>query len=422
MSERLDDRARLAALDRTGLLDSAAEPVFDELAELARQTLPVPVVLLSLVDDHRQFFKAAPALPEPWASRRETGLSHSFCQLVVTTAEPLVISDARTDPRVAGNLATSDLNVIAYAGMPVRDPDGHVLGSFCAIDSTPREWSEQELGQLRRFAAMAEAVIADRARTAERLQRRPDAGDLSQSLRFNRRLQRALLPGPPGPALAARAGSAYQPGSDRLLLGGDFSDLFEHPDGSVGFVLGDVCGHGPESAAYAIGLRAAWAALEAERDEIGELTRRLNAFAVRAQRTDTLLFATAVIGRLTPTGEGSCAVRAGHAQPVALTTPAAELDLPGGIPLGLAADAAWSAGPLEIPPDGVFLYTDGLTEGRVRPGAAERWGVRRLLDAIDRHRGEGAEPEELAPLLIRDATAAHGDPLPDDVAALWLRR
>ncbi len=422
MSDGLDDPVRLDALERSGLLDSPPEAVFDHLTALARRILPVPVALFSLVDDQRQFFKSADGLPDPLAQERGTGLSHSFCQHVVTTAQALVVTDAGSDARVAGNLAIDDLSVRAYAGMPVRDPDGYVLGSFCAIDTVPRTWTEAELELLRDLAATAEAIIADRAAAAERLQARPDAGDLGQALRFNRRLQRALLPRPAGPELAGRTATTYQPGSDRLLLGGDFCDVHEHPDGTLGFVLGDVCGHGPESAAYAIALRAAWAALEPERMDVGELSGRLNAFAVRAQRSDTLLFATAVLGRLTPDGPGSRAVRAGHAQPVELTTPAAELDLPGGVPLGITTQASWTAGDLEVPEEGLLLFTDGLTEGRVAPGAVERWGTKRLLAALEGHRRAGATARDLAPLLIRDATAAHGAALPDDVAALWLRR
>ena len=91
---------RLDALRALGLLDTPAEEAFDRLARLAARLLHTPVALVSLVDENRQFFKSCFGLPEPWASWRETPLSHSFCQHVVTSNEPLVISDARIHPPV----------------------------------------------------------------------------------------------------------------------------------------------------------------------------------------------------------------------------------------------------------------------------------------------------------------------------------
>ena len=78
---------RLSVLQSTGLLDSDAEAPFDRLTRLSSRLLGAPVALISLVDDHRQFFKSAEGLAEPWASRRQTPLSHSFCQHVVRSAE-----------------------------------------------------------------------------------------------------------------------------------------------------------------------------------------------------------------------------------------------------------------------------------------------------------------------------------------------
>src|SRR4051812_39690423 len=141
----LSDPTRLAALRATALLDSEPERGFDRLTRLASYVLGVPVALVSLVDEDRQFFKSCIGLPEPWNSRRGTPLSHSFCQHAVASKEPLVIGDARLDPLVSENLAIRDLDVIAYAGFPLATSDGAVLGTFCAIDSQPRTWTDDEL-------------------------------------------------------------------------------------------------------------------------------------------------------------------------------------------------------------------------------------------------------------------------------------
>ncbi|HEX6292396.1 MAG TPA: GAF domain-containing sensor histidine kinase [Herpetosiphonaceae bacterium] len=159
--------ARLAALRRTALLDSPAEAAFDRLTRLATRILDAPTALVSLVDENRQFFKSCIGLPEPWASRRETPLSHSFCQHTIATAEPLVIGDARMHPLVSTNLAIPDLNVVAYAGIPLVTADGQALGSFCVIDSQPRDWTTDEVEILNELAASVVAEIELRSATRE---------------------------------------------------------------------------------------------------------------------------------------------------------------------------------------------------------------------------------------------------------------
>jgi signal transduction histidine kinase len=155
----LDAPARLDALAETYLMDSPADEDFDRSTRLVRRSLGVPVSLVSLVDDRRQFFKSAVGLPEPWASRRQTPLSHSFCQHVITSGQPLVVEDAATDERVLGNGAIEDLGVGAYLGVPVRTPDGAVVGTLCAIDDTPRPWSVDDLALLTDLAAGVTAQI-----------------------------------------------------------------------------------------------------------------------------------------------------------------------------------------------------------------------------------------------------------------------
>jgi len=155
--------SHLEALRATRLLDSEPEVAFDRLTTLAAKALQVPVALLSLVDEHRQFFKSACGLPEPWASARETPLTHSFCQYVAIENKPLVIEDARLVDLVKENLAVRDLGVIGYAGMPVRDGSGKVIGALCAISPEPRAWTADELDTLRLLADQASAEIAVRA-------------------------------------------------------------------------------------------------------------------------------------------------------------------------------------------------------------------------------------------------------------------
>ena len=123
---------------------------------------------MSLVDEDRQFFKSCVGLPEPWSSLRQTPLTHSFCKHAVASGEPFIVTDARQHPLVRDNRAVSELGVIAYAGIPLITSEGHVLGSFCVLDSRPREWTEDEIEVLRTLAASVMTEIGTR-RLAEDL-------------------------------------------------------------------------------------------------------------------------------------------------------------------------------------------------------------------------------------------------------------
>jgi two-component system, sensor histidine kinase and response regulator len=154
----LTDPARLHALARTGLMDSEPEEAFDRLTRLASTLLGAPVSTVTLVDDERQYFKSAVGV-----ERTETPLSHSFCQHVVADAAPLVVADARREPRLRDNLAIDELGVIAYCGVPLTDADGHTLGAFCAIEHQPRDWSEAEVAILTELAAAITTELTLRA-------------------------------------------------------------------------------------------------------------------------------------------------------------------------------------------------------------------------------------------------------------------
>ena len=159
----LQDPGRLATLRYLDLLEPTMEVAFDRLARLAACSLDVPVALVSFVSDDRQVLRGAIGLPEPYATRRETPLSHSFCQHVVMSEEPLIIEDAREHPLVRDNLAIPDLGVVAYAGIPLRTKEGQILGSFCAIDTAPHAWTAAEIAMLTDFAAAALSEIELRA-------------------------------------------------------------------------------------------------------------------------------------------------------------------------------------------------------------------------------------------------------------------
>ena len=147
---------RLAALRRAHLTDAEPSETLDSLTQLVSQALGVPVSLVSLVDEDRQVFRAQAGLPDP--DLRETPLSHSFCQHVANERRPLVVPDARQTARLADNLAIRDLDVVAYLGVPVAAPDGHVIGALCAIDHEPHAWTDDDV---RLLSSLAEVVTAE---------------------------------------------------------------------------------------------------------------------------------------------------------------------------------------------------------------------------------------------------------------------
>ena len=201
MTERhadvLADPRRLEALREVGLMDSPPEEVFDRLTRMASRLLGVRMALLSLVGEDRQFFLSASGLREPWAGDRETPLSHSFCQHVVRGGTALVVEDARRHPLVADNLAVRDLDVIAYAGVPLRLGDGSTVGALCAIDDRPRAWTDREVQTLEDLAAVALDAIELR-----RAVRQLDGGELQAGAerrgRFAERVTQACATATPG--------------------------------------------------------------------------------------------------------------------------------------------------------------------------------------------------------------------------------
>ena len=156
----LCDPARLGVLTSTRLLDSSPEAVFDQVTRLAARLLDVPIVLMSLVDKDRQFFKSHVGVPPPIDETRETPLTHSFCQWVVADREEVIVPDTRDHPLFKLSPATAAMNVVAYAGVPLCAGTTQTIGSFCAMDHKPRRWGVSELDVLHDAAQLVEGITA----------------------------------------------------------------------------------------------------------------------------------------------------------------------------------------------------------------------------------------------------------------------
>ena len=154
------DAARLAAVRATGLLDTPPDPAFDRLTRLAVRLLGVPAAFLSLVDEERDFYKAATGFSEPLASAREME-GRTFCHFAIARATPdapMVIADTGAHPEYRLVPTVGSLGVAAYVGVPLM-VDGQAVGSFCAIDMVPRPWTRDEIDVLVELAASAQREI-----------------------------------------------------------------------------------------------------------------------------------------------------------------------------------------------------------------------------------------------------------------------
>lgn len=169
----LDEDVRLRALRQLDILDTDPEDAFDRISRLAAFAFSVPIVLISLVDEDRQWFKSHYGL-----AACETPRSVSFCAHAVLSKRMLVVEDALEDERFLDNpLVTCAPNIRFYAGSPLRLPDAQVVGTLCLIDSKPRSFDAREAAMLADFAQLVERELElrqqlVRSRTAHERDRR----------------------------------------------------------------------------------------------------------------------------------------------------------------------------------------------------------------------------------------------------------
>jgi PAS domain S-box-containing protein len=158
-----NEEERLAALRRTQLLDSLPEGAFDDLTRIASQIAGTPIALVSLVDEHRQWFKARIGI-----DAHETPRDLAFCAHAILAPEPFVVHDACADERFHDNpFVAGDPYVRFYAGMPLTDPEGHALGTLCVIDRIPRSLPPATIETLQALARTASTLIELRRKSLE---------------------------------------------------------------------------------------------------------------------------------------------------------------------------------------------------------------------------------------------------------------
>ncbi len=150
-----NEAQRILALHELQILDTPPEERFDRFTRLASEFFGVPIVLVSLVDTARQWFKSCYGL-----DATETGRDISFCGHAIERDELFVVESALDDPRFAKNpLVTGEPHIRFYAGQPLRATDGSLLGTFCLIDRQPREFNDRERQFLQDFGRIVETEL-----------------------------------------------------------------------------------------------------------------------------------------------------------------------------------------------------------------------------------------------------------------------
>lgn len=193
-----DEEGRARALERYDVLDTGKEEPFENIVSLVQQILQVPICAVSLIDRHRQWFKACRGL-----DICETPREVSFCTHTIRQADPFIVNDATRHPVFRHNpLVTDEPKIRSYAGIPLRTPDGYNVGTLCAIDTKPRDFDGPGITILKNFAKIVvdelelrqaasrdglTGVLTRRAWTAQ-----ADA-EIERSKRYGRRLSLAIM-------------------------------------------------------------------------------------------------------------------------------------------------------------------------------------------------------------------------------------
>lgn len=173
------EQARLSALHSLNILDSDPEPFFDALTRAARSAAEMPIALISLVDEGRQWFKAQSGME----GVRETPLDMSFCTWAILSEEIFEVEDASIDPKFCINpLVLGAPHVRHYVGAPIQVAGGHRTGTLCLLSQTPGKLPPPPREILQ---CLAEAAAVGMEQRAQLLDRVPEAtrlhGDLKKS-------------------------------------------------------------------------------------------------------------------------------------------------------------------------------------------------------------------------------------------------
>ena len=388
---------------------TGAEEPFGRVARLAALVLGTPSAFVTVAGSQPSFRRTCPGTRG--AAGRRSPAEQSLCQQVIDSGGKLIIEDARLDPRTAGSYPAGPADVVAWAGFPVRGPDGLAAGALCVADTLPRRWSAAEVEVLATLACVASGEIALQVAVARGAERAALAQTLQESLLPPR------LPVIPGLQVAAR----YVAGGTGAEVLGDFYDVFPSVRGSWGMVVGDVCGKGVP-AAKSTALARYTLRAEAHRETRPRLILAALNQALLEWLTDDPRFLTAIYATVRPTRAGASVQISSGGHPLGLVHRAdgrvQALGQPGTL-LGILPDPGlYDSRGLLRAGDSLVLFTDGITEAR-GPAGHGIYGEDRLRDVIA---GLGDLPAaRIADAIQQAALDYSGGASSDDTVTLVLK-
>jgi serine phosphatase RsbU (regulator of sigma subunit) len=278
-------------------------------------------------------------------------------------------------------------------------------------------------GQVDGFLLHRVVRYAIERRRAEETQRQLSEARLYAA--ENARLERGLLPSPLLTDRRLSVAARYRSGGQQMLLGGDFYDVVQAPDGWIHAMVGDVCGRGPDEAALGVCLRVAWRTMVLAGRPTPEILGAVQQ-VLENERQHDRLFATICMLSIAPDRLRGRLHLAGHPQPVLITASGvSELQAPISLPPGISHSTEWPSGQVELGDSwSVMIYTDGLIEGKIGSGR-ERLGSDGLVRLIEKQRqleaglpADRQATERLIDGVINQARELNGGDLDDDLAVL----
>lgn len=147
---KIQEQARLVTLERYDILDTPAEEAFDRITRLTRRIFDAPMSTITLIDGHRQWFKSRQGV-----AAAESPRGPALCNVAMREARPLVVPDTLADTRFSANpFVLGEPHIRFYAGVPLQTPEGHCIGTLCAMDTKPRIFLDDQVDTLRDLASI----------------------------------------------------------------------------------------------------------------------------------------------------------------------------------------------------------------------------------------------------------------------------
>ena len=388
----------------------------DRVARLATRVLNASYASIVVTGEWPSARQIAPGVPGLSRGQDRIGqdrigqdpVGRLVLQQVIKSGRAMLVGDARRDPRIIAGAALAGL---AWAGRPIHDQDGAVVGALCVADRLPRSWSPADMAALETLALLASAKVSLRTALALAAERGVLARALAQSLR----------PAPPRGIPGLQVAVRYMTGTAGVDVIGDFYDVFPSVRGSWGVVVGDVCGKGVTAAASAVLARHTLRAEARRRTRPSLILSALNQALLNGP-ADAPPFLTAIYATVWQASGGATVQISAAGHPLALLRRAdgrvRELGRPGTL-LGLlpAPELRDSRGLLR-PGDSLILFTDGVTEAR-SPVRRDLFGEDRLRSLVA---GAGNRPAGAMAAAIQQAALAFaGGFAGDDAVVLVLQ-